>query len=283
MLVDTKPTTFEELIRISGLSHGTDVWVNNTQDLINNGTVKLSEAICTRDDIMTYLIIKGLPSKDAFEIMEIVRSKGKQITGEQEILMKKHKVPAWYIESCKKIKYMFPRAHAVAYVTMAFRVAWFKVHYGVAYYAAFFSIRADDFDSELMIYGKEKVKSKMKQIDMEGSNASVKDKAVYTIMELVLEMYERGIKFLPIDIYKSDSTKFLIEDDGIRPPLNSIPGLGTVAAESIKNAVKKENGKFMSIDDMQIKTKIGKSVVELLGKFGCLEGMSKSNQISLFN
>ena len=281
MLVDTKPKTFDELIRISGLSHGTDVWLGNAQTLILDGTATLDEAICTRDEIMTYLIKQGLPPKSAFVIMESVR-KGKGLKPEWEEEMKEYNVPNWYIESCKKIKYMFPKAHAAAYVTMAYRIAWFKVHQPKAYYTAYFTIRADEFDSDVMIYGKEKVKSKMKQIEMEGNNASVKDKAVYTILESVLEMYERGIKFLPVDIYKSDSTKFLIEENGIRPPLNSIPGLGTVAAESIHRAIEEENGKFMSIDDMQIKTKIGKSVVELLGKFGCLDGMSKSNQISLF-
>lgn len=224
MLVDTKPTTFEELIRISGLSHGTDVWLNNAQTLINEGTITLSEAICTRDDIMIYLIKKGLPPNPAFKIMESVR-KGKGLTEEQEAMMREYDVPDWYITSCKKIKYMFPKAHAAAYVTMAFRIAWFKVHMPKAYYTAFFSIRADDFDSECMIYGKEKVKNKMRELEMQGNAISTKDKNVYTILEIVLEMYERGIKFLPIDLYKSHSTKFIMEEDGIRPPLNSIPGL----------------------------------------------------------
>ena len=224
MLVDTKPTTFEELIRISGLSHGTDVWLNNAQTLINEGTITLSEAICTRDDIMIYLIKKGLPPNPAFKIMESVR-KGKGLTEEQEAMMREYDVPDWYITSCKKIKYMFPKAHAAAYVTMAFRIAWFKVHMPKAYYTAFFSIRADDFDSECMIYGKEKVKNKMRELEMQGNAISTKDKNVYTILEIVLEMYERGIKFLPIDLYKSNSTKFIMVEDVIRPPLNSIPGL----------------------------------------------------------
>lgn len=280
MLVDTKPNTFEELVRISGLSHGTDVWLNNAQDLINAGTVKLDEAICTRDDIMIYLIKMGLPSKPAFKIMEDVR-KGKGLTEEQEDIMKEYKVPNWYINSCKKIKYMFPKAHAAAYVTMAVRIAWFKVHMPKAYYTAYFSIRADEFDSEVMIYGKEKVKNKMKEIELAGNTVSTKDKNMYTILESVLEMYEREIKFLNIDLYKSHATKFIMEEDGIRPPLNSIPGLGTVAAEGIHKAGKEE--KFMCIDDMQVRSKIGKSVTELLEKFGCLNGMAKSNQISLFD
>ena len=279
MLIDTEPQTFEELIRISGLSHGTDVWLNNAKDLINAGTIKLDEAICTRDDIMIYLIKAGLPPKPAFKIMECVR-KGKGLTEEQEALMKEHNVPDWYIASCKKIKYMFPKAHAAAYVTMAFRIAWFKVHHPMAYYATYFTVRADDFDSDIMIHGKEKVKNKMKELEMQGNAISTKDKNVFSILEIVLEMYERGIKFLPIDLYKSHSTKFIVEEDGIRPPLNSIPGLGTVAADGIQSA--KNDGKFMCIDELQQRAKVGKSVIEMLEKSGCLAGMPKSNQISLF-
>ena len=240
MLVDTKPKTFDELIRISGLSHGTDVWLGNAQSLIEEGTVTLQDAICCRDDIMIYLIKMGLPPNPAFKIMETVR-KGKALKDpakweEYKKLMKEHNVPDWYIKSCEKIKYMFPKAHAAAYVTNAFRIAWFKVHEPLAYYAAYFSIRADEFDSDCMIFGKEKVKNKMKEIDLAGNNATTKDKNMYAILELVLEMYERGLEFLPIDIYKSHSTKFIVEEGKIRPPLNSIPGLGTVAAEGIAKA-----------------------------------------------
>ena len=284
MLVDTKPTTFDELIRISGLSHGTDVWLGNAQTLIDEGIVTLNESICCRDDIMIYLIKKGLPPDKAFKIMETVR-KGKALKDPEKwagfvALMKEHDVPEWYIKSCEKIKYMFPKAHAAAYVTNAFRIAWFKVHEPKAYYAAYFTIRADEFDSDIMCYGKEKVLNKMKEIDLAGNSATTKDKNMYAILELVLEMYERGINFLPIDLYKSHATKFIVEEDGIRPPLNSIPGLGTVAAEGIDTA--KQEGKFMSIDDMKIRSKIGKSVIELLEKVGCLKGMSQSNQMSLF-
>ena len=285
MLEDTRPKTFDELIRISGLSHGTDVWLGNAQTLIENGTVTLTEAICCRDDIMIYLIKQGLPPNSAFKIMETVR-KGKALKdpakwAEYVALMKEHNVPDWYIKSCEKIKYMFPKAHAAAYVTNAFRIAWFKVHKPEAYYSAFFSIRAsDEFDSEIMIFGKEKVKNKMKEIDLLGNNATQKDKAMYPVLELVLEMYERGLKFLPIDLYKSHATKFIPEPEGIRPPLNSIPGLGTVAALGIQEA--RKDGKFMSIDDMKIRSKVGDSVAELLKKFGCLDGMSQSNQLSLF-
>ena len=280
MLVDTKPTKFEELLRISGLSHGTDVWLNNAQSLIEAGTIKLEEAICTRDDIMLYLIKQGLPPKPSFKIMESVR-KGKGLSEEQEAMMREYNVPDWYIDSCKKIKYMFPKAHAAAYVTMAFRIAWFKVHIPKAYYTAFYSVRADEFDSDIMIHGKEKVIAKMREIDMQGNDATAKDKNMYSILEIVLEMYERGIKFLPIDLYESDATKFIMLEEGIRPPLNSIPGLGNVAAINIQAAREKE-GKFMSIEELKIRAGVGKSVVELLRNSGCLKGMQESNQMTLF-
>lgn len=280
MLVDTKPTTFEELIRISGLSHGTDVWLNNAQTLIEEGTCTLSDAICTRDDIMIYLIDKGLPPNPSFKIMESVR-KGKGLSEEQEALMREHDVPDWYIDSCKKIKYMFPKAHAAAYVTMAFRIAWFKVHIPKAYYAAFFSIRADDFDSDFMLRGKDVVKSKMMEIDNLGNNAGNKEKNMYPILEIVLEMYERNIEFLPVDIYKSDATKFLVEKDGIRPPLSSLTGFGEVDANKLVEARKEE--KFTSIEQMAGKARIGKVAVETLQKAGCLNGMPRSEQLDMFD
>ena len=285
MLVDTKPTTFDELIRISGLSHGTDVWLGNAQTLIDQGVVTLQDAICCRDDIMIYLIKKGVPPNHAFKIMETVR-KGKALKDpakweEYKAMMKENDVPDWYIKSCEKIKYMFPKAHAAAYVTNAFRIAWFKVHMPLAYYAAFFSIRGkDDFDSDCMIFGEEKVKNKMKEIDLLGNNATQKDKTMYPILELVLEMYERGFNFLPMDLYESDATKFKIQDGALRPPLNSIPGLGTVAALGIAEA--RKEGKFMSIDDLKIRAKVGNSVTDVLKNYGCLKGMSQSNQMSLF-
>ncbi len=281
MLVETLPKTFEELVRISGLSHGTDVWTNNAQELVKAKTVTLSEAICTRDDIMTYLISKGLPSQNSFKIMECVR-KGKGLTEEQESLMRENNVPDWYIDSCKKIKYMFPKAHAVAYVTMAFRIAWFKVHIPLAYYAAFFSIRAaDKFDSECMIFGKSKVREKMAEIKRLGNEASKKDQDMYPVLEIVLEMYERGYNFLPIDLYKSDAMKFTIEDGAIRPPLNSIAGMGGIAATSIQEA--REKGEFISKQDIKKRAKVGDATIALLEKFGCVEGMSETNQISLFD
>lgn len=286
MLKDTKPTTFDELIRISGLSHGTDVWLNNAADLIADGTVTLREAICCRDDIMIYLIKKGLDPNKSFKIMESVR-KGKVAGGkekgwpEYKEMMREHDVPEWYIKSCEKIKYMFPKAHAAAYVTNAFRIAWFKVHIPKAYYSAFFSIRAaENFDAGSMIFGKEKVKNKMKEIDMKGNQATKKEQDMYAVLELVLEMYERGIKLLPIDLYKSHYKNFLVEDEGIRPPFGSIAGLGPIAAESLYNAAKKE--KFMSIAEVRINAKLGDSTIEQLREFGVFEGMQESNQISLF-
>ena len=284
MLVDTRPKTFEELIRISGLSHGTDVWLNNAQSLIEAGTIKLDEAICTRDDIMIYLIKQGLPPQKAFKIMEFVRkgkpSKDPEGWKAHEETMREYNIPEWYIGSCKKIKYMFPKAHAAAYVTNAFRIAWFKVHIPKAYYAAYFTIRADAFDSDIMCHGVERVKNKMKEIELAGKAASKKDQDTYGVLEIVLEMYERGFNFLPIDLYESDAVKFKVTEEGIRPPLNSIPGLGTVAAQGIQEA--RKDGDFMSIDDLKIRSKVGKSVIEILTNAGCLKGMSQSNQISLF-
>ena len=285
MLLDTMPKQFADLICISGLSHGTDVWIGNAKDLIDAGTVTLSEAVCTRDDIMVYLMKKGLPPNSAFKIMETVR-KGKALKEpkwpEYEALMREHEVPEWYIDSCKKIKYMFPKAHAAAYIMMAFRIAWFKVHIPLAYYAAYYTIRAKAFDAECMINGKEVVKQKMKEIEMQGNQAANKDKDMYDDLELVLEMYERGLKFLPIDLYKSHATNFLIEEDSLRPPLNSISGMGTVAAEGIYRAVN-EGGPFKSIEELKKRAKIGNSTIDSLEKFGCLKGLPKSNQLSFFD
>ena len=287
MLVDTRPKEFADLLCISGLSHGTDVWLGNAKDLIDSGVItSISDAVCTRDDIMVYLIKKGLPPNTSFKIMELVR-KGKALSNpekwaEYEDLMRHHEVPEWYIESCRKIKYMFPKAHAAAYVMMAFRIAWFKVHIPKAYYAAYFTIRAKSFDAEFMIYGKEKVREKMKEINNLGNDAAPKDKDMYDDLEIVLEMYERGIKFLPIDLYKSTAKKFLVEEDGLRPPLNSISGMGTVAAESICKTVHEEPP-ISSIENLKKRAKIGNSATELLRKFGCLDGLQESDQVSFFD
>ncbi len=285
MLLDTKPKTFSDLLCISGLSHGTDVWLGNAKDLIDNGVItSISDAVCTRDDIMVYLIKKGLPPNTAFKIMETVR-KGKALKEpkfpEYEAMMRENDVPEWYIDSCKKIKYMFPKAHAAAYVMMAFRIAWFKVHIPVAYYATYFTIRAKAFDAEFMIFGKEKVRAKMKEIEALGNDAAPKDKDVFDDLEIVLEMYERGIKFLPIDLYKSHATKFQVEEDGIRPPINSIAGMGNVAAEGIANAAKEKE--FNSVEDVRKRSKIGNAAIELLRKFDCLRGLPESDQMSFFD
>ncbi len=285
MLVDTKPRTFSDLLCISGLSHGTDVWLGNAKDLIDSNVItSISDAVCTRDDIMVYLIKKGLPPNTAFKIMETVR-KGKALKepkwGEYEALMRENEVPEWYIDSCKKIKYMFPKAHAAAYVMMAFRIAWFKVHIPQAYYATYFSIRAKAFDAEFMIFGKEKVKAKMQEIQALGNDAAPKDKDMYDDLEIVLEMYERGFKFLPIDLYKSHATKFQVEEDGIRPPINSIAGMGNVAAEGIANAAMEKE--FNSIEDVRKRSKIGNAAIELLKKFDCLKGLPESDQMCFFD
>ncbi len=280
MLVDTKPTTFSELVKISGLSHGTDVWLNNAQDLVRNGTAKLSEVICTRDDIMLYLIKKGLEPKQSFKIMEDVR-KGKGLKPEYEEAMRANSVPEWYIQSCNKIKYMFPKAHACAYVMMAFRIAYFKVHYPEAFYVAYFTVRADDFDAELMTNGPEKVKHHIKELEGKGNNLTAKEKNILTILEVVNEMYQRGIRFLPVDLYKSDASRFLIEEEGgVRPPLNSLQGLGSVAAQSIAEVRKYEQ--FLSKDEVRIKSKVSKAVIEILDRSGCLKDLPESNQLSLF-
>ena len=275
MLVDTKPTTFTELVRISGLSHGTDVWLNNAQTLIQEGTTTLSQAICTRDDIMVYLIYCGVEKSLSFKIMESVR-KGKGLTPDFETAMREQNVPEWYIDSCKKIKYMFPKAHAVAYVTMAFRIAWFKVNKPKEYYATFFSVRADDFDIEIMAT-EGLAKQHRKMIEDLGNDANVKQKGVLTILELVCEMFARGIKFLPIDLYESDSTKFRVIGDNLLPPLNSIPGLGENAAKALVSA--REEEAFCSIDDLRARGKVSKTIIDKMKDMGILEGLPESSQI----
>ncbi|NSW92325.1 MAG: PolC-type DNA polymerase III [Firmicutes bacterium] len=279
MLVETKPKTMSELIRISGLSHGTDVWINNAQDLIKSGTATLSEVICTRDDIMLYLIYSGLPPIKAFKIMEDVR-KGKGLTEEYEEIMRQHNVPQWYIESCKKIKYMFPKAHAAAYVMMAFRIAWFKVHYPVEFYAVYFTVKADEFDAGIMTQDKTKIRNKILELESKGNNITQKEKGILTLLEVVNEMYARNIKFLPVDLYKSEVRKFIIEEGSIRPPLNSLPGLGVTAAQNIVEA--RKEGRFTSVEDLRIRGKASKTVIDILKEHGCLKNLPESSQISLF-
>lgn len=281
MLVDTKPTTFAELVRISGLSHGTDVWLNNAQDLIRAGTTTLSQAICTRDDIMIYLIHMGVEAGHAFKIMESVR-KGKGLKPEDEAAMREVNVPEWYIDSCKKIKYMFPKAHAVAYVTMAFRIAYFKVHYPAAFYIAYFSVRADDFDAAIMANGMQVARDAMKELLEKQKNKTIspKEEGLIPILEICIEMYARGIGFVPIDLYKSDAVNFQQVEHGILPPLNALAGLGENAAKNIAKA--REEGPFKTVDDFRQRTGVTKSIIELLQENHCLDGMPESDQVSFF-
>ena len=278
MLEETKPRTMEELLRISGLSHGTDVWLGNAQEIIASGTATLSECVCCRDDIMNYLIDKGVKPKLAFTTMESVR-KGKGLKPEMEEAMAEVNVPDWFVGSCKKIKYMFPKGHAVAYVTMALRVAWFKVHEPLAYYCAYFTVRGDGFDASTMILPPAEARKKIREIrNMDSPGARDKDTA--TCLELVLEMNLRGIRFLPVDLYRSDVRRFLIEDGNIRCPFISLPGLGESAAVPIAEA--RKDGPFLSIEDLQKRGKAGSSVIEALRAQGALQGMSETNQISMF-
>ena len=279
MLEDTKPTTFSELVQISGLSHGTDVWIGNAQELIHQRICNLSEVIGCRDDIMVYLIYQGLEPAFAFKIMESVR-KGKGLTDEMEAEMRKNEVQEWYIDSCKKIKYMFPKAHAAAYVLMAVRIAYFKVHHPLFYYAAYFTVRADDFDLEAMIRGSQSIRSRIEEINNKGLDASTKEKNLLTVLELSLEMCERGFSFGKIDLYRSSANQFIIDGNKLIPPFDSIPGLGTNVAVNIVKA--RENGEFLSKEDLQQRGKVSKTIIEFLDNLGCLEEMPDQNQLSLF-
>ena len=279
MLEETKPSTFSELIQISGLSHGTDVWLGNAQELIQNKTCQLSEVIGCRDDIMVYLIYQGLEPSLAFKIMESVR-KGKGLTPEFEEAMKENKVPAWYIGSCKKIKYMFPKAHAAAYVLMALRIAWFKVHHPIMYYATYFTVRATDFDLVTMCKGSASIRAMIKEINAKGLDAPPKEKNLVVVLEIALEMVERGFTFAKPDLYKSDATQFIIEGNKLIPPFNSIPSLGTNVAKTIVEA--RKDGEFLSKEDFQKRGRVSKTVVEYLDNLGCMEGMPEANQLSLF-
>ncbi|GED70199.1 DNA polymerase III PolC-type [Brevibacillus reuszeri] len=279
MLEDTKPTTFAELVQISGLSHGTDVWLNNAQDLIRNGTCKLPEVIGCRDDIMVYLIYKGLDPSRAFKIMESVR-KGKGVPEEDQEEMRNNKVPDWYIQSCQRIKYMFPKAHATAYVMMAVRIAYFKVHRPLEFYATYFTVRADDFDIPLMVKGSAAIKQKIEEIEGKGHDAQPKEKALLTVLEMALEMVERGFRFTNVDLYASDASRFLIDGNSLIAPFNALPGLGTNAAISIVNA--REQGEFLSKEDLLSRSRISKTILEYLEEQGALKGLPESNQLSLF-
>jgi DNA polymerase-3 subunit alpha (Gram-positive type) len=273
------------LIRIAGLSHGTDVWLGNAQTLIQEGTATISTAICTRDDIMIYLISMGLDSEESFKIMEAVR-KGTVAKGkcdkwpEWKADMIAHGVPDWYIWSCEKIKYMFPKAHAAAYVMMAWRIAYCKVFYPLAYYAAYFSIRATGFSYELMCQGKERLNSYLDEYK-KMENPSKKDQDVIKDMRIVQEMYARGFDFMPIDVYRAQPHRFQIIDGKLMPSFNSIDGLGDNAAIAIAEAAK--DGPFLSKDDFRDRTKVSKNVTDLMADLGLLGDIPESNQLSLFD
>lgn len=279
MLEETKPTTFSELVQISGLSHGTDVWLGNAQELIKNQTCQLSDVIGCRDDIMVYLIYQGLEPAMAFSIMEFVR-KGRGLTPEFEQAMREQNVPNWYIESCKKIKYMFPKAHAAAYVLMALRIAYFKVHHPILYYSAYFTVRAPDHDLLTVTKGSASIRAKIQEIDAKGLEAAPKEKTLLTVLEIALEMHERGFSIAKPDLYKSDARTFVIDGDKLIPPFNAIPSLGTNVAYSIVEA--RKDGEFLSKEDLQQRGRVSKSVIEYMDELGCLEGLPEANQLSLF-
>ncbi len=282
MLMDTKPTTMQELIRISGLSHGTDVWLGNAKDLIDRGIAPLSQCLCTRDDIMNQLMEMGVEAKMAFDIMENVR-KGKGLKPEMEAAMTEHNVPAWFIDSCHKIKYMFPKGHAVAYVTMALRVAWYKVYRPLAYYAAYFTIRGDGFDAcQMILPSKDAAMAKLKEFREKAAakDHTAKDDSLVTAMEMVVEMMARGFRFAPADLYKSEVSKFQPwGDNALLVPFTALGGLGESAAQSIVDARKDP---FISVEDLRLRTKASNTVIDLLRSMGCLKGLPETSQVSLF-
>ena len=280
MLIDAKPKYFSDLVRISGLSHGTDVWLGNAQTLIQEGKATIQTAICTRDDIMIYLIQMGLDQELSFTIMESVR-KGKGLKPEWEAEMTAHGVPDWYIGSCKKIKYMFPKAHAAAYVMMAWRIAYCKVFYPLAYYAAFFSIRANGFSYELMCQGRERLEYHLEDYRKRSDTLTQKEQATLRDMRIVQEMYARGFEFMPIDIYRAKARHFQIIDGKLMPSLSSIDGLGEKAAEAIVDAVM--DGPFLSKEDFRSRTKVSKTICDLMADLNLLGDLPESNQLSLFD
>lgn len=279
MLMDTRPTTMEELVRLAGLSHGTDVWLGNAQDLVLSGQATLSQVICTRDDIMNYLILRGGEPLMSFKTMESVR-KGRGLTPEMEEHMQKINTPEWFVTSCKKIKYMFPRAHAAAYVMMAFRVAYYKVHLPLAFYSVYFTVRADAFDVAQASGGAERVLKNIKALKAKGNEIETKEADLLVILEVVYEMNLRGIELLPVDLTHSKATRFVIEGNAIRPPFSSIAGVGTNAAIGIEEA--QSGGPFGSVEDFRARTKANSAVITAMRALGCFDGMPETNQLTLF-
>jgi DNA polymerase III subunit alpha, Gram-positive type len=278
MLKDTRPSRFEHLGRLSGLAHGTDVWLGNAQDLIKKGTATLSTVISTRDDMLNDLRARGMDEALAFKIMEDVR-KGKGLKPEYEKAMADAKVPAWYIESCRKIKYIFPKAHAVAYCIMSFRIAWFKAHHPLAFYADYFTNKSFGFDATVACDGLSRVRDRIKGIRaIEKPTAKELDEA--SVLEVAEEAYARGFRFLPVDLYKSDARQFKLEDGQLRPPLTGLPGLGETAADAIVD--ERAKGEFVTVEDLVDRCGVNKNVVEILKDHGCLKSLPDSNQAALF-
>lgn len=282
VLLEAKPQNFSDLLQISGLTHGTDVWLGNAQELIKNGTCTISEVVGTRDGIMLTLIEYGIDTSDAFKITEFVRKNknGTPLSPDMMSVMKEHNVPQWYIESLQKIKYMFPKAHAAAYVMSALRLGWYKVHKPLEFYAAFFTVAPGGFDAEIVMKGKQVVMSTFKELERKGNEATQKENEMITSLQLVNEFYARGFRFLPVALYKSDSHAFLIEDGKVRLPYISLPGLGGIAAMKIMEVCREEE--IISIEELRQRAKISKSVIEILQNNKVLDGLSETNQISLF-
>jgi DNA polymerase-3 subunit alpha (Gram-positive type) len=286
MLVDTKPQTFGELVKVSGLSHGTDVWIGNVQEIVKNKICPFKEVVGCRDDIMVYLMASGMEALDAFKIMEFVR-KGKASQEKEEWVkwkqkMKDNHIADWYIDACEKIKYMFPKAHATAYVMMAIRVAYFKVHYPIFYYAAYFSVRTFDFDIDAMIKGYDAIKERIIELNNKGFDKTNKETSIADVLAVALEMTARGFKFGNIDLYKSDGMKFVIADDGktLLPPFRAIDGLGDIVAKKIVE--EREKSSFISIEDLQKRAKVSQTLIDKMRMMGLLDGMPENNQLTLF-
>lgn len=279
MLDDTKPDKFADLVRISGFSHGTDVWVNNAQEFIRNGQATMKEAISTRDDIMNYLILKGVPKGEAFNIMEKVR-KGKGVTEERVALMQEHDVPEWYIESCRRIKYMFPRAHAVAYVTMSFRTAYYKVYYPLAFYAVYFTSKVTDFNWDVIKDGSQACLRRIEAIELKGDNATAKEKNEMTVLEVCYEMYSRGFSFMAPSLEDSLACDFTVKDEKVLVPLSGLEGVGTTVACNIYEEQHKQP--FETIEEIQTRGKANKTAIEALRLAGMINDLPETDQLSLF-